>query len=537
MQPDGISYLDVGTAFFQRNWSGAFNAYWSPLYAWIQGLVLGVLTPSARWEFPVAHVVNFAIFLATLAAFRFLLHCALDYQQMSSPQLDQDSENLRDWAITLLTYAVFWWVSFELMPLYDIAPDLALSGCLYLAVGLLLRARVKLQTKDFLLLGVALAVGYWVKAPFFLLGLAFLALAYYWGRRTAGWTSGLALALLAFALISAPLVTVLSLEKHRLTFGDSGRLNYAWFVAPQTFHRNWQGHQPGSGTPVHPTREILLDPPVYTFDGPVIGTYPPWLDPSYWNEGLEPHFSWKPQLRVLMTTLASEAALLLRAQPALLAAVLVLAFLSGARWPLGLRKLWPLLAMPAIAFALYAPVHVEPRFLGGFVLLLFLTLLLGVRLRKNDVRAGAYVALAVFIVMAIGTVDTAFRFMTLRLALPGNGPVPALEDIVVAQQIRKAGLVPGDEVAIIGDGTGAYGARLAKVRIVAEVMAANHGAQRFWQSSEAAKRSVIAAFAGTRARMVLTNTAPKDPGGGWIPIQGTTWYMLPLDENPASPHD
>lgn len=190
MTPDGISYLDVGSAFFRRDWSGAFNAYWSPLYAWIQGLVIGFLKPSTRWEFPVAHFVNFGIFLATLSAFRFLLHSCLGHRRLRAPRLSEESGNLHDWIVTLLAYAVFWWVSFELMPLYEIGPDLALSACLYIAVGLLLEARLKPESKVFLLLGVALGAGYWVKAPFFPLALVFLALAYLWGRRTVGWSSG-----------------------------------------------------------------------------------------------------------------------------------------------------------------------------------------------------------------------------------------------------------------------------------------------------------------------------------------------------------
>jgi hypothetical protein len=52
MSPDGISYLDVGSAFVRRDWVGAFNAYWSPLCAWVLGVVIGGLKPSPRWEFP-----------------------------------------------------------------------------------------------------------------------------------------------------------------------------------------------------------------------------------------------------------------------------------------------------------------------------------------------------------------------------------------------------------------------------------------------------------------------------------------------------
>ncbi len=86
-------------------------------------------------------------------------------------------------------------------------------------------------------------------------------------------------------------------------------------------------------------------------------------------------------MEVLGANFASEIRLLLRAQPGLVIAVIVLALLSGGVWFAGLRELWPLIALPAAAFAVYLPVHVEDRFLGGFVVVLFLTLLAAVQLR------------------------------------------------------------------------------------------------------------------------------------------------------------
>ena len=62
--------------------------------------------------------------------------------------------------------------------------------------------------------------------------------------------------------------------------------------------------------------------------------------------------------------------------------------------------------------ALYAPVHVEDRFLGGFVLVLFLTLLAAVRLRPADQKSASYVALAVFITMALSIADLTIRYAT-----------------------------------------------------------------------------------------------------------------------------
>jgi hypothetical protein len=528
MSPDGISYLDVGSAFFRHDWFGAFNAYWSPLYSWVQGVAMGVLKPSPRWEFPVGHVVNFGVLLVALAAFRFLLQSCLLYRRWRGLQVAGEQEYLPDWVVTLFAYPIFWWASFELMPLYEIGPDQALSACLYAASGLLLCARSTSHRRDFLLFGFVLGVGYWVKAPFFIVALVFLALAYLWGRRSAGWASGVALAFVVFVVTSSPLIVALSMQKHRLTFGDSGRLNYAWFISPQTFHRNWQGEEPGSGTPAHPTREVLRVPPVYTFQGPVVGSYPPWLDPSYWNEGLRPGFSLKSQIQALLSNGMTEISLVLRAEPALLAGVITLAAMSGSAWFAGIRELWLLLVISLSAFAMYIPVHVEPRFLGGFLLLLFLVPIVVVRLRKNERRAGRYVVVAVFAVMSLGTVDTAFRFATLHLAVPGNGPSPSFEHVIVANQVRQIGMLPGDKVAIIGDGTGAYWARLAKLTIIAEVMSGDHGAQLFWRSSDSVQSDVLRVFAASGAKMVVTDSPPRAPGAEWIPIKNTSWYMLPL---------
>ena len=74
MNRDGMSYLDVGDSFFRHDWTNAVNAYWSPLYPWTIGLVLGAAQPSPRWEFPLVHLVNFGVFVVALFAFRFLLH-------------------------------------------------------------------------------------------------------------------------------------------------------------------------------------------------------------------------------------------------------------------------------------------------------------------------------------------------------------------------------------------------------------------------------------------------------------------------------
>ena len=64
---DIVSYLDVGDAYVQGNWHGALNAYWNPLYSWVLGVAMAVVRPSAQFEYPIAKLVDFGIYLICLS--------------------------------------------------------------------------------------------------------------------------------------------------------------------------------------------------------------------------------------------------------------------------------------------------------------------------------------------------------------------------------------------------------------------------------------------------------------------------------------
>jgi hypothetical protein len=531
MNPDGMSYLDVGDSFFRRDWANAINAYWSPLYPWILGSVLGLTKPSPKWEFPLVHVVNLGVFVAALFAFRLLLHTLLAFgRERNSEASLHDGQPLQEWALVFLAYPVFWWIALEGETLYVVSPDMAVMASVCLTAGMLLRLSADAAPWKFALFGLALGIGFWTKTILFPLGLGTLVMAYLWKRSSLRWGHGMAVAGLAFLCACAPLILLLSHQKGRFTFGDSGKMNYAWFVSPRTFSRNWQGEVPGSGIPVHPTRQLLRRPPLFEFDGPVVGTYPPWTDPSYWNEGLRWRFNLRPQLEVLTVTVPSEARLLFRTRPELVAGVVVLALLSGQLCLAGLRELWPLLAISIAGLGIYLPLHEEDRFLGGSVLVLLLTLIAAVRFRPDVQKTVAYVAFAVSLVMTLATADYTVRVVTHHLAIPGTGPDSAWQGVVAAVQLRRMGAQPGDKVAVIADGTGAYWARLGKLRIVAEIMDTNHGSREFWDAPQEVQQQVYDIFAGAHAKMVVTScpTCPSRTPTGWEQIAGTPYCIRPL---------
>ncbi|MGB8989338.1 MAG: hypothetical protein WCC37_22260, partial [Candidatus Sulfotelmatobacter sp.] len=441
-----------------------------------------------------------------------------------------DAAPLPEWMMVLLGYSMFLWIALEVDPPWEMTPDLAVTGILCLAAGILLHLRSSDKIWRFALLGLVLGTGYWTKAILFPLGFVILATAYWWKPSLPGWGRRMLVAALVFLCVSAPLILLLSRQKGRLTFGDSGRLNYAWFVSPRTFWRNWQGEVPGSGVPVHPTRQLLRYPPLFEFDGPVVGTYPPWIDPSYWNEGLKWHFKLKPQLEQLATTSASEVRLLVRARPDLVVGVMILALLGGGIWFSSLCELWPLIAISAFGMGIYLPMFENDRYLGGFVLILFLTLLAAVRLRPESQKFAAKVILAVFVTMTLAIADYTVRLATNHFAIPGNGPNSTIPDVTAAVELQRIGVQPGDKVAVIMNGTGAYWAHLAKLRIVAEIMDTGHGSKEFWDASEEVQHQVYDLFGQAHAKLIVTNCpATANIPNGWKRMTGTPYCLYLLN--------
>jgi hypothetical protein len=531
MNPDGMSYLDVGTSFFRHDWANAVNAWWSPLYPWTIGVVLGVFDPSPRWEFPLVHVVNFAIFTIAMVAFEAFLRELLDLQRTFSTTDSSDSSSVPDWPLRCCGYAIFWWIALEVETVYDVAPDLAVAACFFAICALLLRLSEKDRPWKFVLFGLLLGIGYWTKAVLFPLGFVVLAAAYWWKRSQPNWRRGIVIAACAFLLTCSPLIFLLSRQKGRFTFGDSGRGNYAWSMFPEIQRRNWQGLEPGSGTPVHPTRQLMEHPPVYEFDGPVGGTYPPRTDPSYWNEGLHARFRLKSELRVLLVNIPSEIRLLTRGQPGLLVGVIALALLGGYSWWTNLRRIWPLAVLSLIGMALYVPLVENDRYLGGFVAVLFLLLLWAGQFGTSNKKAAVGILLAVFVSMALGTADYTVRVLTGHYAIPGVEPNPRWQDVVAAQELWSMGLQPGDKVAIVGDGSGAYWARLAKLRIVAEIMEAKHATRDFWNSPPETQSQVYTAFRHAHATKVIatcSSSCPAEAAAGWQTIPGTPYWIRSL---------
>jgi len=518
MGADGISYLDLSDAFRRHDWPRFLNAYWSPLYPMLLGIGRMVLPASKPGELIAAHVVNFFIYVAALGCFEFFYRELRKATVATVPCTGDDSVRLPEWALWSVAHALFLWASLDLITVWDVCPDLCVSAFVYAIAGLLLRFRDDPNWKHALALGTVLGASYWAKAVMFPLAFAFMAIALFSTRSLKLAAKGGLVMVLFFAVLAGPLVAALSRQKHRLTFGDSGRINYAMFVSPGGATRNWQGEPQFGITAVHPTRKLLSDPPVYEFAKPIGGTFPPWYDPSYWEEGRVPVLSLKAQVRVVIGHLLSYAELLLHQQNCLLGAWLALLLVARRNAIAELGKVWPLLLMCCAALGLYMLVHVETRFIGGYVAIFWLTLFSSFCLPSHLGRFSGYLLLAVSGAMLISVVDE-----TARAAREG-GPYSAMTSVVLSDRLDAMGLHAGDRIAIVGGG-GIYAARLSRVKIVAEIMGEDTPA--FWRLTPEKTGIVFQKMAESGARMVL---AP-DPGpalrldSSWVKVEGFPFYL------------
>jgi len=526
MSPDGISYLDIGNAYMRGDWYVAVNAMWSPLYSWLTGFWLQLFKPAPFWEFTLVRLLNFLIYLAALFSFAYFLRALRRDRNLRSNDF-----SLPAWSWLVFAYTTFIWTSLFMNRVWRTSPDLLLAALIFLACGLILRIRTAASRRDlFLALGIVLGISYLTKTIMFPLALVFVVVAYLLARQAIGFKPALlraGITLVIFLSLAAPFVIVISRAKHRFTIGDSARLNYAWYVNGTTRFIHWQGSPAGSGTPLHTTRKIFAAPAVYEFSGAAGISYPPWYDPSYWYEGVTPHFSLRQQAAAVWRNLAGLYGFSLYRffLVALVFALFVLLYQSGER-QLVLRNLlayWFLIVPSLIALALYLAVNLEPRYLAPFVTVIALSCLAGVQLAATPetrrLVSGVSLGLVLFFVLSILPHTARLAYSAVRDFSSGHSE---LRDVQwqVAHELQQRGVQQNDRVASVGNTMFAAWPRLARVRVVAEIPAAPGGeAEKFWAVDGLTRARALAAIAGTGARVVVAEAGP-----GWAMQEG--WQRL-----------
>ncbi len=522
MNPDGISYVDIGDAFFHGNWTAVLNPYWSPLYPVALGAARRIFSVPLKWEYPLIHAVNFAIFVfLIIPCFEFFWGTVFGSDLSPGQQLP-----CFDASWWVVGYALLAVTMHMQQALAVVTPDLMVTGLLLLAAGILVRVGSETsRARDFLLLGAVLGVGYLAKAPMFPVAFFFFVAAFARRRLDSRQLLRLCLMILSFALVSVPLVFLLSRHNRGFTFGESGKLNLAWHidgVAP--WYEFWEGGPPGSGMPVHPPRQIWRSPDVYEFATPISATYPLWRDPRYWHEGVRAHADAHGMARASLQNL--RIYLKFFGEEYYVPFVTVLLFLTALRrdYLAVFRHLlthWPLLLVAVCALVMYGVILVDPRFVAGFLFLLWPPLFLATGAftsNTNRVARAAAFSLAIMVLP-----------MLRRGLIEERHQDTEQNNINTAIAVQQSGVNPGDKVAYIGDAIEAVWAKLDQVSIVVEAPSHYWSAdghfraveKPFWQSLESEQAAIYDALGKTDIKAILATTPSTGVPGGWQQVGHT----------------
>jgi 4-amino-4-deoxy-L-arabinose transferase-like glycosyltransferase len=354
ISPDGVAYLDLSDGVVNGRLGELVNGYWSPVYPIIVGLLRLSLawTPLSApyWEFTLLHLASFLGFVLSLRAFEWFLD-ALTLAGASWAQQPFATPRGRVFA-----YAFFGVASLSMISVRGTLPDFFLAAATFAAFACLLRLRERPTDRMAAVqLGAALALGALTKSFFFPFGaivLATLLLALRGGHRFR-----VAEAAGVFAVLTIPWIVALSLALGKPTTGETGALNYAWYVNEIQAHNS--GVMPALA---QPAGAIPLDGLAVFPDAR--GTNPLWYDPARWHRDVRPRFSARQQLPRVWWSIRYYVYV---TAPILL---VLAGIAAAARWAdsrTALHRSWIVLAPSLVAYAAYAMVYATSRYVAPFL--------------------------------------------------------------------------------------------------------------------------------------------------------------------------
>jgi hypothetical protein len=175
-------------------------------------------------------------------------------------------------------------------------------------------------------------------------------------------------------------------------------------------------------------------------------------------------------------------------------------------------------------------VLVQGRYIGVFVLLFWTDILANIRLPNTpnnrawlNVISGV-AAIGLLINISLFNLD-GFTRLNPTLDDRFNEPsAPPAKPLAVAQALQELGIKEGDNIGVIGYAYDSFWARLARVKIAAEMLEAD--TVDLWNGDEALLHGVLQSFADANVQAVVAEYVPRYANlQGWYKVQDTNYYI------------
>ena len=563
---DAVAYMDLGDLMRAHNWHAVINGYWNPLYP--AALSLGhILFHSTRFtELHAYYMVNFGIFLLEMlavVAFTDALIYLRERREAATATLLPfllDRYTLRYLGIAILIIATQREISMG-----KVRPDALLTVFLLFALAALLRYLATDHFRYAALMGFALGLGYLTKSFAFVFTLlclfALVAFRLVWQKQSIARVAASALLILVcFSIVAGPYIAALSKQKGRFDFGDSGNLNYVWFVSgTEKMHLEPDMTSSFGAAEVHlkhPETQLLKTPPTYSYKPFPYGTYPVWFDASYFNDQIKAHMN--PHLEIIVLGQSFMRILRYMANHPEAWVLLALLLFAGARfrldWKPSANAFWLVPVFISLAaLGTYAIVNVEDRYLTAAFFALLLPIFAAMRIapatgdaaapapnnQTLTTRTAASAAVVLLALLAIAESARTVGELRRNLVFADSPTGWYSHDIFrAAHALNDLGVGPGDTVACIGTIACVldhYWARLAGVRVLTEIYVPSP--ELYPSLAAIPNREQAYDIARRQGAKVLVGYFPE-PGlmtganpvsANWRELDQTHFYILPLN--------
>jgi hypothetical protein len=518
--PDLIPYLNIAQMYVTRGWHAGINGFWSPLYSWLLSPLFALRLAQPSSELLLVHILNFLILLATMASFDFFLRTCSYISDPGTKEIGDTNERI--FAIArAVAYLIFLRLTLHWLPNGLTTPDQIVACFIFLAAAFLVRLHLGTQLGlNAIGLGASLAFAYLGKAAMFPLAIFTFLLVSFLTLKLRGERKNLLLAPLTFLLIASPFLISLSAKEGKATFGESGRVAYLMYGAK--FPGYFEGEDMGGPTIPRGFRRIDLDPPVFVFTDAFPGSYFPSTNPSIWYKGYKAKFHLKNELLILRESIKRLGDILgnYGEIPAALFALIYIC--QPPRRKLILSECW-FLALPALfIIGMYSLVLVIERYLAGFLVLLWVGVLIStVRACSTRSRMARPVLYGLLFVLLAGFTQRVGRQAISTFMSHPN------REVGMVNSLASMGLNANSKIGVLGVAYDLYLARVGHYSIVASVPPSSVGFYLAADTESLKRLDEAFAQAGAQALMMHNYAQPMQPG--WKNIPASDLYIKFLE--------
>ena len=495
---DGVTYIDIADGYLRHDWISAINGGYGPLYSWILAFGMFILNPTAFWESTYIYLVNFLIYLFTIFCFEVFLNKLINFIKRTSHFPEKE--------LIILSYSLFIFCSVKSIGFHLQTPDMLLSGLIYLTIALLLHFAQNTGTIiSYILFGSILGLNYLAKEAMFPIAFVFLIISTFAFKNIKKKFIFLVTAFIGFTLISGPFIFALSKNRGVFAYCETAKLNYALNVnemPPDCFNLSENRNNKPSLI-----KKISSKPLIYEYGETFnMSTFPLVYDNTYWYPGIKPYFDLKKQLKTLYFNIKTYFDFYLYEQGELIFGLLLLFYLNERKKIIfkNLAQNWILIIPSIFVLVMYSLVSVELRYVGVFILLLWIGLFLSTYTQESK-KLLSSIVLTILVITALRTIpviSSNFYHIYKNLVLGKEANI----NWIIAENLRQKGIKEGDQIAMLWEGYSAYFARLSRVNVREDLW---DPLDDFWRADLEIKSKIVKTFSEIGLKAVVAENIPS----------------------------